>query len=417
MTDPLPAETARRKAGTEKILHDEEWKSERILNVFRCFVWGGGGLFGIGAGLWTTGIVPPAVMIVLAWGILCVVYGVFFLPKLHDRRIPILITTLDLTVAGLAMDMLHVRILAQDLPRALHQLYGSAIAVFMVVATNVLRFSPGHVLWSVAYGAAVYGWLLVRHGRMDFRYLLDVFFIGCFGGLLVYSTYKFRRVIRRVKERDAFARFLPSTALDRVSEDPMSLSLGGEEQEATVLFADIRDFTALSSTLSPPRVLSLLNEYFEQMVDEIFRREGILDKFIGDGICAVFGPPLSSTDQARRAIQCGLGMLRRLDTINAVRAARGEPALRMGIGIHSGKVLAGNVGTSVRMEYTHIGDTMNTASRIEGLCKELGACLIASRGAFERSGGSAAFEAKTFDPVPVKGKPEPLHVVEILREV
>ncbi|MDX1959969.1 MAG: adenylate/guanylate cyclase domain-containing protein [Leptospiraceae bacterium] len=152
----------------------------------------------------------------------------------------------------------------------------------------------------------------------------------------------------------------------------------GRKQKVVVLFSDIRDFTTISETLKPEDVMKLLKEYHSKMVATIFKHGGTLDKFIGDGIMATFGTPEESNDDLERAMKTAIDMRIALNELNQERILKGQVPLRQGIGIHVGFAIAGNIGTSDRMEYTVIGDTVNIASRIESQCKVLSKEILVS---------------------------------------
>ncbi len=183
-------------------------------------------------------------------------------------------------------------------------------------------------------------------------------------------------LIERDRLRETFGRYVTRQVADHVLAN--KAELGGELVPVTVLFSDIRSFTTISEHMPPRELLDFLNVYLSGMVESVMAHDGVVDKFIGDAIMAVFGAPVPHPGDALNAIKAALEMRARLAEMNEGFRARGAPEIRAGIGLHAGEVIAGNMGHIKRMEYTVIGDAVNLASRLEGLTKEFGADVLLS---------------------------------------
>jgi adenylate cyclase len=207
--------------------------------------------------------------------------------------------------------------------------------------------------------------------------------------------------------RDVFGKHVSPQVVDQLLRQDVVAD--GEVRHVCVMFLDIRDFTARSSRMQPEAVVSYLNTLFDFMIECINRRNGIVNKFLGDGFMAVFGAPVSDGRDSYHAVAAAREILQRVDAMNAF--ADGEPT-RIGMGLHAGPVLAGNVGSSQRKEYTIIGDTVNLASRIEGLNKQFGSRLLVSEEVWRECSADLA-EAERLGPVAVKGKEEPIPVYKL----
>ncbi len=208
---------------------------------------------------------------------------------------------------------------------------------------------------------------------------------------------------RRRAIKHAFGQYLSPAVVSEISKDPDNVRMGGEEREITIFFSDIANFTTISETMTPTELVSRLCSYLTEVTSVITRREGTLDKYIGDAVMAFWGAPLPIADHAAHAVLSALDVQKALEAI---------PEFTTRIGIHTGRAVVGNVGSDLRFNYTAIGDTVNLASRLEGLNKKFGTRIIISETTFREAGDSV--EARMIGRVRVKGRSEPIAVYEPL---
>jgi len=251
------------------------------------------------------------------------------------------VDALLIVVLGLAAPLLAMRVRI-----VLALAAGALLLVFFLVAAQRV-FQDGRII-SVVYPFVTGALALLGTGAVH--------------GLTV--------AFERERVRDAFARFVPESVVGEVLKDAEGVRLGGVRRDATVLFSDLRGFTSFSETLDPSQVIDALNRYLTEMSDAILEHGGTLVAYMGDGIMAVFGAPLEQEDHADRALNASREMLRRVENWNQWLRDQGlHQGFKMGIGLNSGPVMSGNVGSEKRLEYTALGDTTNTAARLEGMTK------------------------------------------------
>ncbi len=236
---------------------------------------------------------------------------------------------------------------------------------------------------------------------------LDVFaVIAAQAGLAIDHVLAKREVAQQIIRLNALERFLSPPIARKITAEAANLRLGGDNQKVTVLFADIRGFTPMAEAMRPEEVVGVLNEYFGYMADLLFKHEGTLDKFLGDGLMCLFGAPFSRDDDAARAVRTAIDMQVQVAELN--RDLK-RPPLHIGIGINTGPVVAGYIGAPRRLDYTAIGDNVNIASRLTSLAQP--DQILASASTFAEIEGK--FSARRLEPVKVRGRTERIEVYEI----
>jgi adenylate cyclase len=248
---------------------------------------------------------------------------------------------------------------------------------------------------------------------------LTTVFVLCAGAVGWYAAHRQRRTLELFARLQLLKRYLPPAAVKRVLEKRTSteaLALGGQRVTLTIMATDLRRFTPMCENLSPEEVVAELNAYHGVMVDQIDRHGGLLDKFIGDGALAVFGflpsGPVAPDAGSAAAIACARSMMDALLKLNESRGRDGRPALRMGIGVHTGDVVAGNIGAvQKRLEFTVIGDAVNTAARLESATEDLGVTAVASSATVDRIDDKRQLRA--LPSVQLKGKAGPVDLYAI----
>jgi adenylate cyclase len=233
--------------------------------------------------------------------------------------------------------------------------------------------------------------------------------LALFGGV-AYQYFFEGREKRKMKK--LFGQYVSRDVYEQLVADPSLARLGGQRREMTVLFSDIRGFTTVSERGQPEAIVGMLNEYFTRMVAIVFKHQGTLDKFVGDMVMALFGAPLDDPDHADHAVEAALEMIDALGELNARWKTEGRAELDIGIGVNTGPMIAGNIGSDAIMSYTVIGDAVNLGSRLESLNKQYGTRIIISDATRERL--SRSYQLRPLGDVVVKGKTQPVAIFEVV---
>ena len=231
-------------------------------------------------------------------------------------------------------------------------------------------------------------------------------------GITVYRYITEEREKKKI--RGAFQYYLTASVITEMLKDPSKLKLGGDKKNLSVLFSDIRGFTTVSEKLTPEELVHLLNEYLTAMTDIVFKYDGLLDKYMGDAIMAVFGAPLDQPDHPKRACMTAIRMMEELKKLQKKWRDEERPVLDIGIGVNSGDMVVGNMGSEMRFDYTVMGDSVNLGSRLEGINKEYGTNIVISEFTYEKVKDTLL--CRELDSVRVKGKALPVRIYELLGE-
>lgn len=308
-------------------------------------------------------------------------------------------------------------ILRGDFLRAPIGLVNPTALILVILALIMCWVQPrvrawfGLLLWGLmVFVAFQVNYLLFSHFQI---YLQMVYLFSCLS--ITYVVVAFLRFMAEERERKriraAFQNYVPAEVVNTMLQHPEKLRLGGEKREMTVLFSDIRGFTTLSEQMEPEKLVALLHSYLNPMTNIVFKHQGTMDKYIGDAIMAIYGAPLVLPEHAACACDTALEMLATLEQLWEVWRAQGLPELKIGIGINSGPMTVGNMGSERLFDYTVIGDNVNLASRLEGLNKYYGTAILISEAT--RKLIPPAFILREVDRVRVKGKKAPVSIFEL----
>ncbi|ABZ94919.1 Adenylate cyclase related protein [Leptospira biflexa serovar Patoc strain 'Patoc 1 (Ames)'] len=291
----------------------------------------------------------------------------------------------------------------------------SAIFIFQL---NLLRHSKTGTIYG-AILAFIY-FMVVSVGLGDgypFDLIPMIFGLGMLLAIGYVTTVSNIEMVKEANTKQMMERFLPSQLVGEFYKNKVQLEPGGENKEVTILFSDIRAFTKFSEQRSAEEVVTFLNDYLSRMTDVIFKFNGTIDKFIGDAIMTIFGAPFKRDDDALRAVKTAVAMMREIESLNQKQKCP-EDKIHVGIGIHTGEAIVGNIGSERRLDYTVIGDNVNLASRIEGLTKHYNCPILISEVTYKQVVGKYStedgFEIREIDQVIVKGKSKPITVCEVV---
>ncbi|HOI83911.1 MAG TPA: adenylate/guanylate cyclase domain-containing protein, partial [Campylobacterales bacterium] len=306
--------------------------------------------------------------------------------------------------------------LQNDLIKSYEKLEPIGILLFLLLPfmfTFFIKKISIRIVIYVASYAAFFTWLKAMY--LHYNIWIDGFYplIALIASATLNEFLTFRIEEDKAKFiKSAFSSYLSPQLLDALVQNPDKLSLGGEAKDITIFFSDIRNFTTISESLTPTALVTLLNRYFTPMTDIVLKSGGLLDKYIGDAIMAFFNAPVAVDDHPARTCKMALEMIARLKELNIELQKEGLPLINIGAGINTGPAVVGNMGSQDHFNYTAIGDSVNLASRLEGLNKTYGTSIIISE--FTKAHLDDTFLTRKLESVLVKGKTIPVTIYELL---
>ncbi len=400
----------------DEILKQREVKNERIVAITRFAFMSFAGLMDLLAYfnlIQYTAIIPQMTTLLLDLVFILFSASILFLVLKFPYRNSMKFFTITLDYSFIGMMFLFDPTISRD-GEIIYWI--SMVASLFIFMYNLLRFSKSSTLYSGFLSIVFF----LTFGLSNGGYTPNV--IPMLMGLLMmlsmgyYITITNAKMIREANTKKMMERFLPPQLVEELYKHQDNLTPSGKNQVVTILFSDIRSFTELAEVLSATQIVSLLNDYLSTMTEIIFAREGTIDKFIGDAIMTIYGAPLRSDNDAERAIFTAMDMIQALKAVNERYPELSSP-LEIGIGIHTGDVIVGNIGSEKRLDYTVIGDNVNLSSRIEGLTKFYKCPILISEKTMEeliRNNRSDLFVVREIDTVRVKGKSRNVTIFEVL---
>ncbi len=287
------------------------------------------------------------------------------------------------------------------------------IFVLIFILTNMLAITPALISSVSIMGI----YFIFTFFMYENKIATDIILPELFVIVALACSYSYKYLLednKKTKIQKAMGKYLSQDVMENVVKNIDNISLGGKRADITVLFADIRNFTTISETMDPNSVTDILNEYFSAMVPIIENNNGILNKFMGDAILAIFGEPeRENENHALNAVKCACSMIKKVRLLQEKWMDEGKPKIEIGIGISSGEAFIGNIGSQERLEYTVIGDTVNTASRIENYNKIYKTNLLISEGTYERV--KENIDVIIIKDVTIKGKANKINLYEVIR--